>query len=743
MAARDDDDDKKRTVSRLGTYSVWVKKDKVAIWPLDPESKGPSRPPPLHVAASASGQPCVLVPLQNRFGVVDVVIEFPETVACEDVELPPDPPLCVEGSGTKAEQSFFEHPARPRTARICFAVFCSQGSGATSYFEGKLKLTAKYSEAGRKQTTKTGSTSIEVFIKVGVGEQVRDLFVFFIPSAHLTKKSYVWTRWQATSAPGGGALSNATADLKLLRDNDKLRAQNRRIALNVAGGELLAGPPELSHQGKGRPKIALPMGWPLITTVSAQDHLPRAHLCRFDTEPTGADHGSPASSYALRVRRHDTNLLSGKRVLLDPGHGVVYALAKGRRMYEWFVTYRIVSQLTKLLSDAGMKEDDILRTRTAGFAAIEPNEVHASSGPEHAKARYAIDLRNKKICIKETAHRDLASLSTLLQTTHEGDQDKSVPPTDEQRKEFLTRHESELGSVLKELDKELGKRKPEQRVQPDSLRWDTKLKNYVYTLESKAKSGAWTPSKQPAPFRLRSSDWLKLDESELRLLIDRSVRWSLQCEGMNSVYRAAVRSVAGDGKAIRDAVRDEVELLPGAAATQSKDYDKEPMGWHPTLRSKFMNEFGGDCDAVVSVHLNAGGACGSAALFSCKSDPANAPPPEQVSFAKYFVKYLDPLDHGVYGQGIRKEMANNPAAMLHQQTNTAIRKKYLYLENEFMDASVPGQPGRILYQDMVSDTFINAVAENIFHGLCECLVTDDQQAGIDDVTFQKSEHPKW
>ena len=230
----------------------------------------------------------------------------------------------------------------------------------------------------------------------------------------------------------------------------------------------------------------------------------------------------------------------------------------------------------------------------------------------------------------------------------------------------------------------------------------------------------------------------------LNNLIARTVRWSLGQEigsgpgadGGRPAFQAAARGAvrgAGGQAYMQEKIRAELDLpppyLPGTAPHRSYR-NRESMGWSVSVRRDYINRLG--CDLAMTVHLNAGG-LGPTGTVMLVTD--NGAPTEQVRAAKLMLKYVDPLDQGNRASG---GVSDDEAGLL--TAGNQHRDKYVYFELEYMTSTVQANPGvrdgdanRYQYQNMVSDRFVNRVAEQIAAGVVEFLF--DPQDDIDQVTF--------
>jgi hypothetical protein len=138
----------------------------------------------------------------------------------------------------------------------------------------------------------------------------------------------------------------------------------------------------------------------------------------------------------------------------------------------------------------------------------------------------------------------------------------------------------------------------------------------------------------------------------------------------------------------------------------------------PRQRATFMAAQGGD--AHVTAHHNADRAHGTAVLVP----PGTIASSARARASKRFLKYLDPLNNGKHGSGIK---FNGAWLVTH-----APSPDYVYLETDFMDTPEPTAPGGVRYGFMVDEArFICPAAEQILAATVEALFQPQPDAELD------------
>ena len=236
---------------------------------------------------------------------------------------------------------------------------------------------------------------------------------------------------------------------------------------------------------------------------------------------------------------------------------------------------------------------------------------------------------------------------------------------------------------------------------------------------------------------ITTNDWFTIDDAMLKILAERSARWSLANE-IGSGHAAS-----GSRKSFTDAARDALvavgALIDGRGYMLDKILQevnvKAPhaylnhgnFGWGPNERVQFFN--GNPCDLYLSIHEYDDGT-GAECIVS-RLAGADAPPDSQIRIAKIFAKYIDPFNQGLRTGGVTKEEPNNSVGMLHH--GNTVRDKYAYFELEFMNAINPNDTDHYRYEEMVTVAFQERVARQIVDGIVEVLL--DPQGDFDSVTL--------
>jgi N-acetylmuramoyl-L-alanine amidase len=735
---------------KAGHYSVTVGGKPVKFWPLDPDKLD-------QVTAVFEAEADVLpgtttqadfstLVLPPQFGIFDIAIEFSSK---DDVDLATISPLqvwdqyCLLLMGKPVIDQMPLTVQWPES-RICFAVPIKRGDDE---FSGKLRLEAQIKGTQFKK-------HIELPIKVKKSERVDNLFVFFV--AHkssnsveqLPKPNYCWCKLKVVEASDAAPpVADATAKLKLLRDNQAKQGYdkaNRRVELESNSDGYAC------YNSYKRDVLGLPIDWPVIINVEKYGFVPRGHLLRLNGADV-KDNLSPVNAPPGRINIRMTKLkdadLSDKKILLDPGHGVVYDNSN-RRCQEWYVAHRVGDRIVQTLTNSpyNIPPANIFWTRTAGFGLIDPGNVHVPGAPEVGDHRYKFDLPGRKIRIANAA-LGLKNLSDLLLTNH-GDKDVALAVDDADRTRLLAINVQTVNQIVARIN--ASKHPHHQRVRPDSVRWDSPSESYVYTLErTNAKPNENPVVNDSQAFPISTADWFNVDDAIIRVLADRSARWSLQCEvgsgpvadaasGRLSFLEAARNAL---GVIARDYMRDRILQYLNVVAPHPY-LDHGIKGWGPDARMTYINSQA--CDLYLTLHENATDQASSsdmgAEVLASRLGGANAPPDDEIRLGKIFMKYVDPFDRGVRSTGVTKEEPGDQpgtgsVGMLHNGNQR--RAFYVYLESEFMTAIDPDDPSKYMYERMVGDQFIQTLADQIVAASVEYLLPD-WQPNLDDIQFRNT-----
>lgn len=600
-----------------------------------------------------------------------------------------------------------------RRVRFAFAAAPNDGTR----FRGKVRLTLP--------TSATANVVIDLPIAGAGGTRVDDLFVFAVAHRE-AKQAYGFFRLRIVDAANPTRGARAGVVLAVVRGGT-FKGKARQSVLDTdADGFVMR---------TGRTRIAIPTQWPFLVRAGAMGFVPRAHFVRLEA---GSDNDAPALPPSLPFRRIADVSLANRRVLLDAGHGVVYNHEQ-RRSQEWFAAHKLVDEIIRQLTTLyRMPRQNIVLTRTAGFGLIEPGNVnrHAAADsanrPIFSDALFAFSLQQRQIRVTDS-RRSLRELSDLLLVEHEGDANTARPVEAAARQRLLTGSATTVASIETRLNTTLAASK--RRVRPGSIRWDVARGDYVYTREPTAgATGAATDEVLP----ITNRDLFTVDDAMLRVLADRSARWSLAREIGSGPPAAGSRPSFGEGAraAMRanggtSYMRDKVleYLAPGSPAEY---FTSGIKAWSPGTRIDFMNAVHAAparrCDLYLTVHLNAAdgvAAKGTAALID---DASTTPGP--IRMAKLFMKHVDPMANGLQRGGI----VRGEGGMLNA-SNTA-RDSYVYFETEFMTSTTPRDPNRYNIADMMQEPYLSRVAEQIVAGIIETL--DGPQSDLDTIRLSSA-----
>ncbi|WIG94821.1 hypothetical protein [Myxococcus sp. SDU36] len=708
---------------QVGSYSVLNGETAQSFWPLAPGTSIEAATASVDDAFVAPGSTNTLTAPLTDFGIFDIVLELsPDAVVQTEVEAPA--PALAErrvqvGSAVTTMPLLLEGDGGARRCHLCFAAQVSAGQVA---FTGMLRLEARYTTGAATQTCR-----LDVALRVERQQCVTNLFIYYVVHRKPSQR-YCWVKLRVVEAGDGTTpVEGASVSAEVLRDNlgSGYRDSHRRVRLQTgADGYVADGT---------RPIMALPIDWPLLFRATLPACVQRGHLVRLGSEQlTGNTNQHPFEAPVLPMTQVVNASLATHRFLLDPGHGVVYALATSRRSQEWYGVHRIADRVAELLqSRHGVPADSISWTRSAGFGLIEPVSVHAANAPEAGDGFYQYDMAQQRIRVRN-AQRSLQQLSDLLLVRHQGDDDTAQAVLAADRARLLATNEATVMNIVARLNQQL---LPQQRrVRAGSVRWDEPVGGYVYTQEALQPPHVIVNAAVALP--ITAQDWFGVDAGMLEVLAERSARWSLRCEvGGSAAFQAVARAAMRETGFVDYARAKTLQYLH---VTAPHSYLQSGIkAWGPTPRTNYLNGVAPTCDLYLTLHLNAGPGKGAMSLLSrvppnpALPNAASAPPVEQLRLAKTFVKYVDPFDQGTRQGGVTLEEAGNPAAMLSAQNQH--RARYVYFELEFMDAPHPTPPAQYRYEDMVRQPFIDTVAEQIVAGIVEALL--NPQADFDSVTY--------
>ena len=174
----------------------------------------------------------------------------------------------------------------------------------------------------------------------------------------------------------------------------------------------------------------------------------------------------------------------------------------------------------------------------------------------------------------------------------------------------------------------------------------------------------------------------------LRVLADRSARWSYRCEigsgpaadaGTNRpAFAQAVRDSMGTGA--RNYMRD--RILKYLNVTAPHPYlDHGIKGWSPNHRLTFFNDMVAHLSLTFFARECRGWKRNRRRGFGVTVvGAANTPPDEQITLGKIFMKYIDPFDRGVRGEAVTKEEPGpSPEAAVSACCMQRIRRAHVCL----------------------------------------------------------------
>lgn len=616
-------------------------------------------------------------------------------------------------SGTPPEDEMpliLETDGHRQLSRITFAVDIASGDTA---FEGKLHLEGNYSHGGAK------TRKLEIPIKVNKGSIANDMLIFFfIRHGQPSKKSYCWIKQKVVEqSDGTTAVDGAQGTLKVLRDNfgSGFNGIHRRIKLQSDQHGYLA------YQGTERNVLGVPIEWPLLINVekssfTGSGYVPRGHMIRLQS--SNVQHNLSAHEPStMRMIRVSAANMSTKRVLLDPGHGVVYALTASRRSQEWFGAHRVLAKVEEMLTDAStfrLPAANLHRTRTAGFGLIHPTQISSNTAPETGMGRYNLDWPNMTIKAKVSAV-NLEELSDLLLTEHD-DAGTAQAVSDAARSSLLTGNPSAVSAIETRINSDIAP----NRVKANSIRWEGGAVNdYVYTKE---KSDG-TELENAHHLSINTSDEFSITNDMLERLFKRSAIWSHKNEiGGGATFRTEARA-AMQSHNVRTYMFDAMKAEGGATPAAFRSHGSR--GWGPSRRNTFMNGLTPTCDVHVTLHLNASaGGVGSAMLVK------DGPSADHLRVAKIFAKYLDAFDQGLRQGGIVEKTGVSQLG-----SGNHVFDQYVYIETEFMDTRYVLDPTQFQYALMLESDFAQRVARQIVAAIVEIMFDKDDTV-LDAATYK-------
>jgi N-acetylmuramoyl-L-alanine amidase len=675
-------------VDKIGDYEVRVGGAAASFWPLAPGTTVAASTPP------AGGV---------DFAIFDIQIETSDPAVKTAVA---DPAFVA----TVAAASVKTMPLVPEIAteliHIAFAVPTAGGN-----FTGVLRLTVQ-----RQTSAGPVATHMEIPLSIATGALADRLFVFFVVHPNPPLR-FVWTQLQVVDqANPATAVDGATGTVRVLRDNSTFKDRNRRFDVTTDANGWV------SRTGTARNVLGLMVGWPQIVELGRLEFVSRSHLVKLAPQNPN-DNLAPFVATAMRMTRGTDASLATKTILLDAGHGVVYGLPAARRSQEWYVAHKVIDAVaTRLkLPPFNVPDANIFRTRSAGFAMIDPANPTAAKAPELGDAKFAFDLPQRRVRAIQGA-LTLKDLSDLLLVRHDRVTAVAQPVTDLDRMTILIANPIALAAIITRLAA------AGTPARDGTIRWDAASNDYLYTND---KTGADTH------LPIETGDWFTLSDTHFEILAERAVIWSLTAEissdgagnaatGLPAFFNAVHDTMIADGAF--EYMKAQV-LMYSSVAPPHEWLNHGTKAWAPVQRNAYFNAT--PCDLYISIHENSGGGIGGTALVALPTVGVDAPPDDQIRKGKFFLKYVDGFDQGLRRGGVSQEEPTNPATML-RHTNQ-IREKYFYLESEFMDLVKPASPTRYQIQDMIDRNYVADLADQIVRGIAEILI--DPQSDMDTITL--------
>lgn len=735
---------RRTTLSKIGKYTVTKGGKPEPFWPIDPVLSDQAHfffLAQADVMPGNTAQDFNTLVLPPGWGVFDIVIHVSDDytdLAANDIEedsLKPsyydfimrkpstkEMPLAVDEFGN---------------AHIAFGVYIEPGGEA---WEGKLRLEANTKAGGHRR--------LELPLKVEKLKLVNDLFIFFIP--HPTPPLvHAWCKvkvMDATYQP----IPDASAKVKVLRNNLQagFKSINRRVDLYSQDDGYLAA-------FGTRKVIGLPTGWPLIFNVTKDAYVQRGHMLKLaaaDSPNNLKPLDKPDDRTGITMLANDDVDLSDKTILLDPGHGVVYADSGNRRSQEWFSADQMAERVASILTSRfQLPEANILWTRTAGFGLIAPDEITVRTAPENGAGRYTFDLTDPAARkIHARANLPAETLSNLLLTGH-ADDNSALPAPVSRRNGLIQNNQTTVETATQRLIAGLNLH---WRMEPDTfswqddgfqfnvqrrgahppwvdvgtgrMGWDDTAGQYLFVVEMTDPTAAESAVMANAhSLKINQADSFTLDDEMMRTLEDRSARWSLQCEiGGDADFAKAARKAmrqAGALDYMKRKCRWSNDQLQGSALLAHGT-----MGWDVVARLNYFNGAGAVADFILTIHENAAGGIGSLIEVAMNATQ----PVDQLRIAKTFIKYVDPFDQGFSGSGVFTQHG-----FIRLVDQGAHRSKHVFLELEFMDSKSPRNSSIYQYEEMLDEMYFSTVAEQIAAGIVEWLLLPQDQATFDAIKF--------
>jgi hypothetical protein len=715
----------------IGSYQVFQAGAAIRFWPLVSGTTlaNAAPAPPAHPVKP--GKPNTIV-IAN-FGLVDVAIPLPPDapitrtkVAAAKLGLP----ARVAGRGVDRAELFADQSGNPNLAQLTFAV---DAGHATRAYDCELRVTID---------TAAGARRMDVLLQVRPGQQENGLFV--VPALTKATHSYTWAWVQAVSqARAATKVANAKGLLRILRDNVTVKDFNREfeVTTNKAGLVMLkaAG---LAGGTQERTAVGVPLELPLICDLTAAKFERRAHMFEWKPAKRAGHHNNNPNAPGNVTLIPSTNAsLATNRFVLDPGHGVAYADTAGR-CYEWFVAHRTAHHIAHLLKTRHkVPAANITFMRTAGLGLIDPTSFVAANpaAPEFEPAAnkplgvkalkdgetwFKYDMTARTLRTK-VATRTLKHVSDMLFATHETKLPYGMNPIpNAERKKILDENPATISACIARAAKRL----PKRTAMAGSERWDATTQKYVFDTHPAGKSKG---ALQTHDIAINTSDVFAVSNASLRRLAERTARWSLLREATSMKFHQ-------DHARPAMLKHNALQYMADACFSEADRPKGDPFlkhglrGWGFSERRKDMAAMSPVPDITLTLHHNAVGSGDAQGIMLIVAKPAIATE-AHLRLQKTYLKYVTALNQGLHHKG----MNDNHAVSPKDPSFSSVVNGYAFFECEFMNAPIAVGPGAsgppYDYDRMVTDAFVQHLAEEIVAAVVEFLVHPQPDAELDPV----------
>lgn len=412
------------------------------------------------------------------------------------------------------------------------------------------------------------------------------------------------------------------------------------------------------------------------------------------------------ASVALELRPTDisTNSFAGRTLLLDPGHGVRYEYRE-RRVYEWYVAHRALTAVAEAWRALG------------GIATFVPTARFDISG-----MRIGIDLvgvgvpdepgdRDVNLRIDRTvtpntftlrivnARFTIGALAAGLGYLDGATGAQATLPF-KSRAQFIADHAAFITILENRATMPAG-----YAVVAGSTRWSAP--NYQVRARRAGAPDRWVTLTGAA------GDSFALSADEVTFLARATALRAYQTE-----MDPRLRPILGDATDNALPSRALVDYVTNVLTS------REGRSLGPNHRVRFMRA--NAANAYVTLHLNANTAGqdtanGVSALL--RRPMAHDHP--RARTGKRFLKYVDPLDKGKHGSGLKFDGSALVTSPPTQDTS-------VYLEVDYMDTADAAAPGGFRYGFMLSDDrFVLPTAEQILSTVVEMVLNPQTDAQLD------------